>query len=112
MAPPSLSFLLLLAPLSVLALQPEEPPVCQATDKDNCDDTCGLWFATSTFDPNEFGIYAGKARSANEHVAEPDVLSKCLPAVFCSFNFLVVVLAFPVVQLVRSLMLSHDLVRV
>jgi hypothetical protein len=84
MVPPSLSLLLLLAPLpvSVLALQPEEAPVCQATDKDDCDDTCGLWFAASTFDPNDFGLYAGKARSANEHVAEPDILSKCLLAVF------------------------------
>jgi hypothetical protein len=99
MVPPSLSLLLLLAPLpvSVLALQPEEAPVCQATDKDDCDDTCGLWFAASTFDPNEFGLYAGKARSANEHVAEPDILSKCLLAVFRLFNFLVLVLTFPVV---------------
>jgi hypothetical protein len=67
----------------------------EATSCELCD-SCGLWFAASTLDPNEFGLYAGKARSANEHVAEPDLLSKCLPAVFRSFNFLVV-LAFPVV---------------
>lgn len=86
MVPPSLFFLLLLAPLSVLALQPEEPPVCQATDREDWD-TCGLWFAKSTFNANEFGLYAGKARSTDEHVAEPDVLSKCLVYLFCSTSW-------------------------
>jgi hypothetical protein len=105
MVPASLPFLLLLVPLSVLALhQPEEPPVCQATDQDDCEDTCGLWFAKSTFNPNEFGLYAGKARSANQHVGEPDILSKCLHAVFLAFEFLVV-LKFPLAS-----SSSHDIV--
>jgi hypothetical protein len=76
--PSTASFLLLLAPLSVLALQPGAPPVCIAGDE-NCkapdtDTSCGLWLAPSIINPNEMSLFTGTERAAGEHVTKPDML--------------------------------------
>jgi hypothetical protein len=80
MIQPSVSALLLLiAPLLVRSL-PKDAPVCLATDRDSdClatdrDSDCGLWLAASASKPDTFGLFTGKKRSINEHVADPDVL--------------------------------------
>jgi hypothetical protein len=72
----SLSYLLLLAPLAVLAQQPGEPPVCLSGDE-SCDasaGTCDLWLATSTLEPNMLSLFTGKERTIGERVATPDII--------------------------------------
>jgi hypothetical protein len=78
--PSTVSFLLLLAPWSALALQPGAPPVCVAEDDENCeapsdtDTTCGLWLAPSIINPNELSLFTGTERAAGEQVTRPDII--------------------------------------